>query len=187
MSIHIVAHMINLNSMFFLFSLVWIFAYIDDTLCQIWCIYMQYFWRCDHSNKCLFLVIQQAEVLLNFFWWVYVLVGELQWLTRMEGCRVSSHKNGCQATLDGEPFMRSHVTWAWRLKYRKLNSFFNRPFMLTSKKTQVRVTGLYPVADSPQKGSVKRKVFSSHDIIMLCLCRVLISSFMNPECLFVNK
>ena len=32
---------------------------------------MQYLWFCDHSNKCLFLVIQQADVLLNFFvtWW----------------------------------------------------------------------------------------------------------------------
>ena len=28
---------------------------------------MQYFRCCDHSNECLSLVFQQAEVLLNFF------------------------------------------------------------------------------------------------------------------------
>ena len=30
------------------------------------CIYMQHLRCCDHSNKCLFLVFQKAEVLLNF-------------------------------------------------------------------------------------------------------------------------
>ena len=56
----------NSGSIFFLFSLVLILAYIDYSLSQILSIYMQYFWCCDYSNKCFFLVIQQAEVLLNF-------------------------------------------------------------------------------------------------------------------------
>ena len=51
----------------FLFALVLNLAYIDYSLCQIWSVYMQYLHCCDHSNECLFLVIQQAEVLLNFF------------------------------------------------------------------------------------------------------------------------
>ena len=57
--------------MFFLFSLVLNLAYIDYTLCQIWSAYMQYLRRCDHTDKCSFLVIQQAEVLLNLFLWIY--------------------------------------------------------------------------------------------------------------------
>ena len=64
---YIMGYIINLGSMFFIFSLVSNLAYIDHSLCQIWSVYMQYMWRYDHSNKCLFLVIQQAEVLLNFF------------------------------------------------------------------------------------------------------------------------
>ena len=67
-------YIINKGSMFFLFSLVLNLAYIDYSLCQILSVYMQYLRCCDHSNKCLFLVIQQAEVLLNFFWWVYIAV-----------------------------------------------------------------------------------------------------------------
>ena len=51
----------------FLFSLILNLAYIDYSLCQFWSIYIQFLRCCDHSNKCLFLVIQQAEVLLNFF------------------------------------------------------------------------------------------------------------------------
>ena len=68
---YIMGYIINWRCMFFLFSLVLNLAYIDHLLCQIWSVYMQYLRCCDHSNKCLFLVIQQAEVLLNFFWWVY--------------------------------------------------------------------------------------------------------------------
>ena len=70
---NIMGYIINLGSMFFLFTLVLYLAYIDYSLCQIWSVYMQYLWCCDHCNKCLFLVIQQAEVLLNFFWWVYTI------------------------------------------------------------------------------------------------------------------
>ena len=65
-------YIINLGSMFFLVSLVWNLAYIDYSLCQIWSVYMQYLQFCDLSKKCLFLVVQQAEVLLNFF-------GECMW------------------------------------------------------------------------------------------------------------
>ena len=65
-------YIINLGFTFFLFSLVSNLAYIYYSLCQIWSVYMQYSRCCDHSNKCLFLVIQQTEVLLNYFWWVYV-------------------------------------------------------------------------------------------------------------------
>ena len=64
---YIMGYIINLGSLFFLLSLVLNLAYIDCLLCQIWSVYMQYLRYCDHSNKCLFLVIQQAEVLLNFF------------------------------------------------------------------------------------------------------------------------
>ena len=69
---NIIGNIINLGSMFFIFSLVSNLAYIDYSLCQIWSVYMQYMRRYDHSNNCLFLVIQQTEVLLNFFWWVYI-------------------------------------------------------------------------------------------------------------------
>ena len=64
--------MMKLGSTFFLFALVSNLAYIEYRWCQIWSAYMQYLRCYDHSNKCLFLVIQQAEVLLNFIWWVYV-------------------------------------------------------------------------------------------------------------------
>ena len=74
---HIMGYITNLGSIFFLFSLVLDLAYIDHSLCQIWSVYMQYLWWCDFSNKCLFLVIQQAEVLINFFWWVYVYISML--------------------------------------------------------------------------------------------------------------
>ena len=60
-------YIINLGSMFFLVSLVRNLAYINYSLCQIWSVYMQYLQCCDYSKKCLFLVVQQAEVLLNFF------------------------------------------------------------------------------------------------------------------------
>ena len=63
---YIMVYIINLGSMFFLFSLVLNLSYINYSLCHIWSVYMQYLRCCDHSNKCLFLVIQQAEVLLNF-------------------------------------------------------------------------------------------------------------------------
>ena len=66
----IMGYMINLSSIFFLYSLVLNLAYSNHSLCQIWSVYMQHSWCCDHSNECLFIVIQQAEVLLNFFWWV---------------------------------------------------------------------------------------------------------------------
>ena len=64
---YIMDYIINLGSMFFLVSLFWNLAYINYSLCQIWSVYMQYLQCCDHSIKCLFLVVQQAEVLLNFF------------------------------------------------------------------------------------------------------------------------
>ena len=64
---YIMGYMMNLGSLFFLFSLGLNLTYIDYSLCRIWNVYMQYLRCCDHSNKCLFLVIQQAEVLLNFF------------------------------------------------------------------------------------------------------------------------
>ena len=57
----------KLGSIIFLFALVSSLEYIEYWLCQIWSVYMQYLRGYDHSNKCLFLVIQQAEVLLNFF------------------------------------------------------------------------------------------------------------------------
>ena len=60
-------YIMNLGSMFFLFSLVLNLAYIDYSMCQIWSVYIQYLGCCDHYNECLFLVIQQADVLLNFF------------------------------------------------------------------------------------------------------------------------
>ena len=56
-----------------LLSLVLTFAYVEYSLCQIWSGYMQYLRFCDHSNKCLFLVIQLAEVLLNFLVSVFLL------------------------------------------------------------------------------------------------------------------
>ena len=67
---HLMGYIINFGSMFFLESLVWDLAYIDYSKCQIWSVYMQYLQCRAHSNKCLFLVVQQAGVLLNFFWWV---------------------------------------------------------------------------------------------------------------------
>ena len=71
---YIVDYIKNLGSMFFLISLVWNLAYIDYSLCQIWSVYMQYLQCCDHSKKCLFLVVRRAEVLRNFFWWLYMCV-----------------------------------------------------------------------------------------------------------------
>ena len=68
---YIMHYIINFASMFFHLSLVLDLAYIDYLLCQMWSVYMRYLWCCDHSNKCLFLVIQEDEVLLNFFGWVY--------------------------------------------------------------------------------------------------------------------
>ena len=65
---YIMSYIINLGCMFFLLSLVLSLAYIDDSLCQILSVYMQYLRCCEHFNKCLLLVNQQAEVLLNFFW-----------------------------------------------------------------------------------------------------------------------
>ena len=62
---YIMGYIINLSSLFFLFSFVLNLAYIDYLLCQIWSVYMQYLRCFDHFNKCLFLVIQQ--VMLNFF------------------------------------------------------------------------------------------------------------------------
>ena len=67
---YIMGYIMNLGSLFFLFSLVLSLTYTDYSLCRIWSAYMQYLRCYDHCNKCLFLVIQQAEVLLNFFWWV---------------------------------------------------------------------------------------------------------------------
>ena len=69
---YIMGYIIKVGSIIFLFALVSSLAYIEDRLCQIWSVYMQYLRCYDHSNKCLFLVIQQAEVLLNFFWGVYM-------------------------------------------------------------------------------------------------------------------
>ena len=63
---YIMGYIIHLGSTWFLFSLVLNLAYIDYTLYQIWSVYMQYLQCCDYSNKCLFLGIQEAEVLLNF-------------------------------------------------------------------------------------------------------------------------
>ena len=68
---YIMGYILNLGSLFFPFSLVLNLAYIDYSLCQIWSVYIQYLRCFDHSNKGLFSVIQQAEVLLNFFWWMY--------------------------------------------------------------------------------------------------------------------
>ena len=68
--LYIMGYIIHLGSLFFLLLLVWNLAHIDYSLCQIWNVYMQYLRCCNNSNKCLFFVIQQAEVLLNFFWWV---------------------------------------------------------------------------------------------------------------------
>ena len=64
---YMMGYIINLGSLFLLFSLVLNLTYIDYSLCQIWSVYMQYLRCCEHSNKCLFFVIQQTEVLLNFF------------------------------------------------------------------------------------------------------------------------
>ena len=64
---YIMGCMINLGSMFFLFLLVLNLAYIEYPLCHIWSVYMQYLRCCDHYDKCLFPITQQAEVLLNFF------------------------------------------------------------------------------------------------------------------------
>ena len=68
---YIIGYLINFGPMFFIFSLFLNLAYIGYSLCQIWSVYTQCLRCCDHSNKCLFLVIQQAEVLLNF-WWVCI-------------------------------------------------------------------------------------------------------------------
>ena len=63
---NILGYIMNLGSIFFLFALVLNLAYIDYSLCQIWSVYMPYLRYYDRSNKCLFLVIQEAEVLPNF-------------------------------------------------------------------------------------------------------------------------
>ena len=60
---YMMGYIMNLGSMHFLLSLVLNLAYIDYSFC----VYMQYLRCCDHSSNCLFLVIQQAGVLLNFF------------------------------------------------------------------------------------------------------------------------
>ena len=63
---YIMSYIVNLGSLFSLFSLFLNLSSIDYSLCQIWSVYMQYLRCFDHSNKCLLLVIQQAEVLLTF-------------------------------------------------------------------------------------------------------------------------
>ena len=84
---YIMDYIINLGSMFFLVSLVWNLAYIDYSLCQIWSVYMQYLQCCDHSKKWLFLVVQQAEVLLNCFWWVYIWLSQI-WILAIKDVTV---------------------------------------------------------------------------------------------------
>ena len=69
---YIMGYITNVGSTFFLFSLIVNLAYIYYSLCQIWSVYMQHLRCCDCSNKLLFFVFQQAEMLLNFFWWVHV-------------------------------------------------------------------------------------------------------------------
>ena len=75
---YIMGCILNFGSMFFLILLVLNLAYIDYSLSEIRSVYMQYLQCCDHSSKCLFLVIQQAEVLLTFFL-VSVIVQTLYW------------------------------------------------------------------------------------------------------------
>ena len=58
---------ISLGSVLFLLLLVLNLAYNEYSLYQIWSVYMHYSRCYDHCNKCLLLVIQQTEVLLNFF------------------------------------------------------------------------------------------------------------------------
>ena len=66
---------INLVSMFFLFSFGFEFDVYRLFIVPIWSVYMQYLWYFDHSNKLQFLVIQQAEVLLNFLVGVFSSAG----------------------------------------------------------------------------------------------------------------
>ena len=68
---YIMGYIMKLGSIIFLFALVSSLAYIEYRLCQTWSVYMQYLRCYDHSTKCLFLAIQQVEVLLNFFGGVY--------------------------------------------------------------------------------------------------------------------
>ena len=64
---YVMGNIINSGSMFWPFSLVLHLEYIDYSLCQTWSVYIQYLRCCDHSNKWLFLFIQQADVLPNCF------------------------------------------------------------------------------------------------------------------------
>ena len=75
---YILGYMINVGPMSVLCALVLNLAYTNYWLCQNWSVYMQYLWRCDHSNNCLFLVTRQVEVLLNIssdcipmHWYIY--------------------------------------------------------------------------------------------------------------------
>ena len=71
---YILACIKKMGIVFFLFSLGLNLAYIEYSLYLILNVYMQYSRCYDHSNKYLFLVIQQTEVLLNIF-------GECKWCT----------------------------------------------------------------------------------------------------------
>ena len=62
-----IGYIVNLDPIFFIFSLVLNSTYIESSFSQIWSVYLQYLPRCDHFKKYLFLVIQLAEVLLNFW------------------------------------------------------------------------------------------------------------------------
>ena len=96
---YIMDYIIKLGSIFFLFVLVSNLAYIEYLLCQIWSIYMQYLRCYDHCNKCLFPVIQLAEVLLNFWRGVYLQIGRLD--------HVYSHSTHMMTSSNGK---KSRVT-----------------------------------------------------------------------------
>ena len=59
---YIMGYITNRGFIFFYFHCFFYLAYMDYSLCQMWSVYIQYLWCSDHSNKCLFLVIQYAEV-----------------------------------------------------------------------------------------------------------------------------
>ena len=69
---YIMGYIINCGSMLFLLSLVFTFAYIDYSLCQIWSVYMQNLLRLWPFQNMLVPGFPRGWSVAKHFWWVYI-------------------------------------------------------------------------------------------------------------------
>ena len=111
----------------FLFSLFFYLPYIDYSLCQIWSVYMQYMRRCDHSNNCLFLIIQQAEVLLNIFGeciYIYIYIYTYIYIFRAITAAVCTHLLRLFLTTLNKTVKRCYLRFIQRLMLCRILLWF---------------------------------------------------------------